>query len=293
MPKSVPEGFNAFLPRLVPLQSEHDKAISHKDSVERNLINNFKCSRFFETGSFGNDTGVRHYSDTDYFAVMPADYLHQDSSYDLTKVRNSLQYTFPRTEGIKVSCPAVRVPFGNYASETMEVTPCCFGGLVETPLGKVRRYQIPDCSGGWMFSSPEAHNAYVGSIDDKLSNQVKPLIQLVKAWKYYNNVPIKSFYLELRVTRYAEDESSIIYDIDLRRIFNSLYNHELASMRDPMGISGLIPACKTDTMKEEALSKLKTAVTRAEKAVEAKDKGDIDNAFHYWNLLFNDHFPAR
>jgi len=293
MPKSLPEGFDLFLSKLVPLQSEHNKSISHKDSVERNLINNFTCSRFFETGSFGNDTGVRHYSDTDYFAVIPANYLHKDSSYDLNNVKTSLRYTFPRTDGIKVSCPAVRIPFGTYASERMEVTPCCFGGLVETPLGKARRYQIPNCSGGWMFSSPEAHNAYVRNIDDKLSQQVKPLIQLIKAWKYYNNVPIKSFYLELRVTKYAEGESSIVYDIDLQRIFSSLYKLELASMRDPMGISGLIPACKTDAKKLEALSKLKTAATRAEKAIQAKEKGNIDNAFYYWNLLFNNKFPAR
>ncbi len=277
----------------MPLQSEHDKAISHKDSVQRSLENNFKCSRFFETGSFGNGTGVRHHSDTDYFAEMPSDYLHPDSSYDLTLVKNALQYTFPKTADIEVRCPAVRVPFGTYASETLEITPCCFGGLVETTIGKFRQYEIPNCSGGWMFSSPDAHNAYVRQQDNRLLKKLKPLIQLVKAWKYYNNVPIKSFYLELRITKYAEDETSIIYDVDLRRIFSLLLNMQLADIRDPMGISGLIPACKTDSMKVEAISKLKTAVSRAEKAIEAKDKGEIDNAFYYWNLLFNNEFPVR
>jgi hypothetical protein len=64
-------------------------------------------------------------------------------------------------------------------------------------------------------------------------------------------------------------------------------------MRDPMGISGLIPSCKTEAQKSTALSKLGTALSRTEKAVEARLKGDLDNAFYYWNLFFNDDFPRR
>lgn len=300
MPKTVNEGFNTFLGWLEPLGSEHQKAQSHKSSVETCLINNYGCTRFFETGSFGNGTGVRHYSDTDYFAVMPSNNLWDNSEYTLRKIKESLQGTFTRTAGIGVNCPAVAIPFGTYASETMEITPCCFGGFVDTPLGKYAKYSIPDCNKDWMYSSPDAHNAYVNSENTRLKknkedkeDKVKNLIRLVKAWKYYNNVPIISFYLELRVTKYVESESSIIYDIDLCRFLKKLQSIELAKMKDPMGISGLIPASKTEAQKQTALSKLNSAVSRAEKAIEAKDKGNIDDAFTWWNLLFNSEFPAR
>lgn len=291
--KTIEEGFETLVSRLIPFSSEREKATKHKDTVKSCLVNNFGCINLFETGSFGNGTGVRHYSDTDYFAVIPENNLNENSAISLRQLKEAIQTTFWSTNGIVVSSPAVKIPFGTYKSEELEVTPCCTKGLVETPLGNFRKYEIPDCCGGWMFSSPKAHNEYVEHHDKRLNRKLKPLIQLLKAWKYYNNVPIISFYLELRATKYAETENSIIYDIDLTNILTDLLNKNLASIRDPMGVSGLIGSSKTDTQKAEAISKLNTAVTRAGKAVSAKESENIDDAFYWWNLLFNGNFPAR
>jgi len=291
--KTIEEGFETLIGWLKPLDSEHQKAATHKSTVKSCLTNNFDCTSLFETGSFGNGTGVRHYSDTDYFGVIPAKNLCDNSATSLRQVKEALQETFWSTSGIAVSCPAVKIPFGSYKSEELEVTPCCNNGLSETSLGSFRRYEIPDCNVGWMFSSPKAHNEYVAHHDKRLNRKLKPLIQLVKAWKYYNDVPILSFYLELRVTKYMEDESVIVYDIDLKNILKELKDCELVSVRDPMGVSGLIPSNKTSGQKEIALSRVKTAATRAEKASIAKNDKKIDDAFHWWNLLFNNRFPSR
>ncbi len=238
MPKTLEEGFDTFLGRLVPLSSEHDAAVSHKNSVKSCFENNFKCYEFFETGSFGNATGVRHHSDTDYFAVCPSDKFPSNSSTMLRTAKEALQSTFWQTTGIEVRTPAVRIPFGTYASETIEVTSCNFIGMIDTPVGNKPYYNIADYSGGWMNSSPKAHNSYVKREDDRLGGKLKPLIRLIKAWKFYNSVPINSFYLELRATKYAEDEKAVIYDIDLHHIIKKLYDNDLASIQDPMGISG-------------------------------------------------------
>lgn len=292
MAKTLDQGFEMFLKWLVPLMSEHEKATSHKNSVSSCVEKNFDCYRFFETGSFGNGTGVRHYSDTDYFAVCKTDSLKRNSSITLREVKEALQNTFWRTEGIEVKTPAVRIPFGKYKSEDLEVTPCDYQGLVDTPLGKKAAYDIAAYDGSWMRSSPDAHNAYVKQQDDRLNGKLKPLIRLIKAWKFYNNVPIRSFYLELRIAKYAETESSIIYDIDIKRVMKLLDDNQLAGIRDPMGVSGLISACSTETKKQDALSKLSTGVTRVEKAVEQRDK-DLDKCFEWWDKFFNNQFPSR
>lgn len=292
MSKSLEEGFNTFLNWISPLSTEHNKAQSHKDSVSSCLEKYFGCYSFFETGSFGNGTGVRHYSDTDYFAVIKTDKLSQNSSYTLRKVKEALQLTFWKTNGIEVNSPAVVIPFGTFTSETMEIIPCDFQGMYDTDYGKKPVYDIPNLSGGWMKSSPNTHNAYVKNNDIRLKNKLKPLIQLVKAWKFFNNVPISSFYLELRITKYAESEKSILYDIDIKRIMKYLSDINLASIQDPMGISGYINACNTDVKKEDALSKLSTGLSRVEKAYVQKDK-DLDNCFYWWNLFFNNQFPSR
>ena len=292
MAKTLKEGFDMFISWLVPLSTEHEIAKKHKDSVYSCMYNNFKCYKLFETGSFGNNTSVRHYSDIDYFAVCPTEELWDNSTYTLDRVKVALKSTFSRTSGIGISTPAVQIPFGKYTSENLEVTPCTFYGLVETPVGKKTAYYIANVEGGWFKASPTAHNAYVDRENERLGGKLKPLIQLVKAWKFYNNVPITSFYIELRVTKYAESEDSIVYHIDLKRIIKSLLNINLASIIDPMGISGLISACSTDTKKTESISKLNTAFTRASKAVELGNI-DLDKAFYWWDMFFNNEFPSR
>jgi hypothetical protein len=292
MAKTIAQGFENLVARLAPLGSEHDTAESHRGSVKSCFENNFTCYDFFETGSFGNGTGVRHYSDTDYFAVCPKDELSSNSGTALREAKNALEETFKRTPGIETRTPAVRIPFGNYASETLEVTPSRFNGMIDTPVGGKPYYDIPDFGGGWMQSSPGAHNAYVKRENDRLNGKVKPLIQLIKAWKFYNAIPINSFYLELRVAKYAENESSIIFDIDIRHIMKKLYDNDLANMQDPMGISGYVGACNSDAKREDALSKLNTGYSRADKAYDQRDK-DIDKAFDWWDKFYDGKFPSR
>lgn len=292
MAKSLEEGFETFLSWLKPLASEHEKATSHKTSVQNCLTNKHNLTRMFETGSFGAGTGIRHNSDTDYFAVFPSANLWNDSAYTLRKIKESIQETFSRTEGIVVNSPAVRIPFGSYASEMMEVTPCCTNGTVNTDYGNFYKYHIPDGNGGWLDSSPSAFNAYVEYHHKRLGYKLKPFIQLVKAWKYYNDAPISSFYLELRVTKYAETETSIVYDIDLYRFFRFLNDDELPSINDPLGVSGRIHACSTDAKYNTSLSKVKADFKRAEEAYNNRSS-DLDKSFERWNVFFNSQFPSR
>ena len=292
MAKTLEEGFEKFLERLIPLSSEHDKAVSHRGSVRSCFVNNFNCTSFFETGSFGNKTGVRHYSDTDYFAICPPENLWKNSSYTLRKVKEALQNTFWRTQGIEVNCPSVTIPFGNFASEDIEITPCYYYKLSETPLGRKKAYAIPNGSGNWMLSSPQAHNAYVELHDKRLDGKLKPLIRLIKAWKFYHNVPIRSFYLELRITKFVEERKRISYDADLYGIISKLHNIALAKIQDPMKVSGIIDSCISDVKRKTALSKLATARSRALKAYVSKDR-NLNDCFHWWNLFFNGKFPSR
>ena len=180
------------------------------------------------------------------------------------------------------------VPFGNSSSERHEITPADF---VSRHADGYNIYDIPDRYTGWMRSSPSAHNAWVNAAHVKLKNKVKPLIRMVKAWNYYREVGIRSFYLELRTTEFARGESSIIYKFDFISVLRQLRNKGLAAMQDPMGISGYVYPC-SEAVKESALSKIDTAISRAEKAREAENKGDIPSAFHWWDLVFNGRFPA-
>jgi len=288
MAKTVDEGFRKLLGWLTPSGGYSDAAKSHRASIKACLESNFDLVRFFRTGSFGNGTSIQGYSDVDYFASIPRKKLKQNSDNTLWQVRDALDDRFPNTS-VRIDTPAVLVPFGKDASESTEVVPADF---IETNSSGYKIYEIADRNGGWMKSSPDAHNAYVAKIDDKLGGKVKPLIRFLKAWKCYRNVPILSFYLELRVAKYASEESSIVYSIDVKRIFKMLWNNQLAAMQDPAGISGYIYPCSTDAKKTDALSKLSRAITRSQKAREAEEAGKIKEAFEWWDLVYDNHFPA-
>lgn len=292
MARTLEEGFEKALEWISPLVTERNKAVSHRGSVRGCLVNNFGCGSLFETGSFGNKTGVRHFSDTDYFAVCPRENLMGKPSYVLQRVKKALQTTFSKTQKIRINSPAVAIVFGKHRSENLEITPCFYYKMSDTPFGKKKSYAIPALEGKWMLSSPQAHNAYVEQIDKKLKGKLKPLIKFVKAWKFYQNVPISSFYLELRITKFFEDRKTIYYGADLYGIIKKLHDIQLANIQDPMKVSGLISACATDIKKEDSLSKLATAYSRASKAYLCRNK-DLDDCFYWWKMFFNGKFPSR
>ena len=243
----------------------------------------------FRSGSFGHGTSVSGYSDIDYFAVIPSGNLWKSSDYSLQKVKDALKDRFPSTTGISVRSPVVVVPFGGGAvGERHEIAPAYANG---TKNG-YSVYGIPNRADGWMDASPTAHNAWVNEINDKLGKKVKQLIRLVKYWNHLNGSEIRSFYLELRATEFAYTQSSILYKYDVKSVFAALVNKDLAAMQDPQGISGLVYPC-SDAIKSNALSKANTALTRAQKAIDAEKDGKIDDAFYWWGMVFNNKFPSR
>jgi hypothetical protein len=287
MPRIIDEGFRDFLTKLTPSAFESESAKSHRASIESRLKRDFGLRRFVRIGSFGNGTSISGFSDVDYLASLARDTLTSNSTYSLGKIRDSLADRFPFTN-VRVSCPAVTVPFGNTIAETTEVVP---GDFVEERNGH-SVCDIADCSGGWKRASPDAHNSYVASVNARLGGKVKPLIRFIKAWKCFREVPISSFYLELRVAKYAAGEKSIQYDIDVKRVLCELRDCNLAHIQDPVGISGYIAATKSDVAFEDALSKLNTAAARAEKARDAAYAEKISDAFYWWRLLYNEEFPT-
>lgn len=287
MPYTVEEGFRVFLGSLTPSIGESGAAQRHRQSIQDCLKSNFGLNAFFRSGSFGSGTSVRSHSDVDYIASIPRENIPQNSISFLTKVRAALDRRFPYT-GVRVKTPAVVVPFGTDASETTEVIPADF--IRRTQQGH-RIYEIADGSGSWMRTSPESHNAYVAAVNSRLSNKVKPLIRFLKAWKYFNNVPVSSFYLELRCARYASAESSIIYSIDIKNVFKLLWDRQLSAIQDPVGISGYVYACSTEAQKINSLAKLETALNRAYKARAAEQEDKPREAFYWWDRVFNGYFP--
>lgn len=285
--RTITEGFETFHSRLTPGSVQTGTATSHKASITARLERDFDLKQLFYSGSSNNGTSIARHSDVDFFASIPGSKLKENSATTLREVKESLQGRFPNTE-IYVDSPGVVLNFGSSDWDKAEVIPA--HKLRDS--GGRGVYDIPDGNGGWMESSPLTHNDYVSGHNTRLGGELKKLIRFAKAWKYFRDVPISSFYLELRITKLMEDESSIVYDIDMNSIFGKLEDCGLAAIQDPKGISGLVHACSTQAKKDDALSKLARARTRAQKARDAEAGGGTREAFEWWDKVFNGNFPS-
>ena len=248
MPRSIDEAFTIFLERLTPTQAQRDAGASHRASVKSALESKLSVSNFFETGSFTHGTGVRVQSDIDVL-VSIGNPKPGSSSSALAWVKDALSTRFPLTT-VTVRRPAVVVEFGG-GYETWEVIP----GFITGRGGKDQLvYDIPDPGSisEWIDAAPKEHLAYVNECNEKLhKGDAKALARFIKAWKYYCNVPVSSFYLEMRCAQHVKGENSFIPVWDVCQILEKLSDHQLAAMNDPSGASGRIYACSSESKRED------------------------------------------
>jgi hypothetical protein len=226
----------------------------------------------------------------DYFAVIPTANLKANSGITLTTVAEAMRARFPLTPNIRVSGPGIQIPFGDEGAERVEIIPV--DEKEKTKLG-FRAFDMPDELGGWKFSAPESHKAYVDEIDTRLNGKLKQLIRLVKAWKFYRNVPIRSFYLEMRVTALMATEKVIVYEIDLKNVLITLWNDQLADVNDPRfpNDNFVLSSCSSASSRADALSKLGNAATWSDQAMTEKHANRQGAAITKLNLIYADRFP--
>ena len=256
-----------------PTPTQFDAAKSHRSAIEARLDVYLGLHEMFEIGSLRHGTGVWKYSDADYMASLKG--VRPESPWTiLNKVKETLQDRFPNT-AIVVRRPAVVCKFSD---ATVEVVPA-----YPTDTG----YWIADPADGWMKSHPKDHNKYVNGVNNKHNGAVKRLARQVKVWKYRRNVPVSSCYLEMRAAKHMDGESSYLPLWDLYLSLKKMHDAGLASMNDPTGLGSRFGACSSEANRNDASSKLNTAVNRALKAKDYAKDGYDTLAIEQLKLLLN------
>lgn len=285
MAKTPEEGFQTLLGWLTPTATESNSAASHRTSIDTCLKSNHGMTGFFRSGSYGFGTSVSGYSDVDYFAVFPANRLHTSSVDSLNTIASTLRIRFPQS-GVYVDAPAIVIPFGTTRAERHEIIPAHEIGT--TPAGR-KIYGMPNRVGGWMQASPDASGAWINAADVKLGGKVKPLIRFAKAWKYYNDVPIRSFYLELRAVQFALTQTTILYRYDMKSLLDSL-NANLPAVAEPE-TGSTVYVCYDHEL-GAVQTAIKTALAWANNARSEEDAHRAVQAFNSWDRVFAGQFPG-
>ncbi len=298
MPKSVYEGFQEYLSRLEPKASEVDKRKAHKKTVEQAIAAEFPgYTELTIIGSHTRETAIHLWSDVDYFAKLGVSDVtwggsRVASTTTLDRTKKALQARF-RNTNVRIDGPAVVVEFEQGAGG-VDVVPGVWVGTTETqPHYPV--FEIPDGVGGWRKTSPQRHTKYLRDEDERSGYKLSKTIRLLKGWKYSRSprVPLLGFHLELLLASESVCVGARTYQQCLIEAFRLLRDRNGAALNDPLGISGRIPATATEAQRDTLVGHAKYAVEKAAAAIDAEECRKIDDAFYYWDLVFNRQFPAR
>ncbi len=289
--RSVSHAFGEYLQRLTPSDAQRSAGAAHRRSVYDALKASLPLISMFESGSFSHGTGVRSHSDIDVFAWLAYQTQPTSSFAALSTLKDVLKARFPLTP-VWIDPPAVVVSFGG-GFERWEVIPAYI-----TPLGSTDYpvFQIPShgWSGDWILSAPKTHLAYVNACNERPSHgSAKALARLVKAWKYANDVPMSSFYLEIRCATYVADLSSFIPVFDLCHILERIHADCVAPIMDPSGLTGSIKPCGNTEDLIKARSEISLAAIRSRIALDSHIAKNPGFAFAALSLLFNNDFPSQ
>ena len=238
----------------------------------------------FESGSFSHGTAIPVHSDVDYMARTDLDNKPSLPSTALRRVKAALADASD-IRSARISSPAVKVQF--WTPPDFEVAPAFY----ERKSGDDEVFHIAGPNEEWVLSAPTAHNRYVSTQNDRLGKKAKPLIRLLKAWKYHTGTPISSTYLELRTAQYLAVESSVIYDIDLRVMFSKMLAGGLAAMNDPLGIVTRIRPCSSEASRLASLAAMRRALNALQEADLAKASADTTAYWVKMSGVFGSAYP--
>jgi Second Messenger Oligonucleotide or Dinucleotide Synthetase domain len=287
MAETAEEAFKVLVSWLAPRESELVQAAGHRDQIHARLRRKFGVAGMYEGGSLHHGTGVHQVSGADYFVWFTTP-RPESSARTLVAVQKSLQKLYPAAD-VRVTRPGVLVEFPG-AAQRIGVIPAYSAGRT---VGEHPRFKVPGFCDNWTSASPSAQREWLEACNNAPGalGRAKGLTRLVRAWKHYRDVPVSSYYLEVRAASLMAERSSLTYAHDLRNFFATLLWDGLAPIEDPAGIAGTIPATWPDR-REEALSKVANAAGWAEHALGHQRVGLMGDAFSRWNLIFDGRFPS-
>jgi hypothetical protein len=208
------------------------------------------------------------------------------SSTVLGKVIFELQARFPQTD-VGRDGQAVVVWFGA-SQQSLDVVPALFSRMEKfRPV-----YLIPNGEGGWMETSPAAHDRYFNLADGRSNGKLRKLSQLLKWWKFSRAqpIPIRSFHVDMLMAASDVCVGVKPYTHCLYQAFKLLSDRDCRGFHDPCKIAGTIYGAQTDAQWRGICTAVAYALDHATAALAAEAVKDSKEANRQWDIVFNGQF---
>lgn len=293
MPTSTAGRFQRFLGAISPATADTSAAVRRAENVAKSLhslfypLTVFNGATMQSIGSVAKQTAVLPVGDVDVVFKIPSATWLQYQQYSgngqsalLQRVRGRLQETYPNTT-IRGDGPVVKILFqsGHY----VEVVP----GFQSTQSSKLFVPQTTN-GGRWAFADYDAEIAAIRTSDAASNGQTRRLIKMVKMWKSYCSVPIKSLAIELRAIYFLDKwryrGCSQTYDDFMIRDF-------FAELITKVNATAVIPGIDEKCHYGDAwLAKAKSAHANAVSACGYETSNDNTTACYVWRQIFGEKF---
>lgn len=238
-------------------------------------------------GSYGKATHIRPPRDIDVlFKMLASEFERFDTlagnkqSQLLQEIRSILKDKYTTTEVIKAFRKVVVIEF---ADDTHDVELLPAWQLTDGT------FRIPDTENGgsWQVYDPATEIRYIRE-SSKKTGKTLDLIRFCKKWADHCGVPIKSFVIEVLVVQYLDSLGDSIAQEGYASLTNGFFKYLLAR------VNGIVI-----TVTGEAISlgnawqsRAESASSRATKAIEFENNGDLAEALTEWKKVFGDDFSS-
>jgi len=252
------------------------------------MLMSFDIARILRIGSHTRGTAIRTYSDLDVLAVLrrnEAKWGRRIVSSDtlLSRVIEDLQGRFPYT-AVRGDQQAAVIGF-SAGQRSLDVVPALWERFSE----KHPVYAIPDGQGGWIETSPEAHNRRFQIAVARSGGKLKGVCQLLRWWKFsrVQPIPLQTFHTDVLLAAQDTCVGARTYAQCLFLAFQLLARRQCRSLQDPLGMGGAIPAAKTDAQRRSLIDAVEYSLQHASSAIELEASARFEEANVQWNLVFN------
>lgn len=293
--QAIAARFRKLLDGLAPRGVDVGRAKTSLAGIRNRLGRTQPVVKTLWIGSHAKGTAIRSRSDVDLMVVVSRDSLRWGgtrilSSSLLDRFRRDLADRYPSTT-ISRDGQAVSIRFGA-GRPSVDVVPAVFHrmGPNRSPV-----YLIPDGTGDWLTTSPELELRAFRRLDLRSQRKASQLVRLMKAWRYarVQPVPVQGIHIERVVSAYEVGVGAYSYSRLLTELLRILATRGGSALRDPLGISGLVPLSRTPAQLDSAVRSLQHSADHALRARDAEECGDTGEAIRQWRLVFNGNFPAR
>jgi hypothetical protein len=296
---SISDRFSTLLERIAPSPTEVSDYSTHLRTINGAVEAALSINKTERIGSFTRGTAVRGVSDLDLMVILSSNERKwgrgtTTSTTTLNKVKDALAGRFTST-AIRNSGNAVVLSFAG-GRRSVDVVPAFYTGPYKgrfTQYQNYPTYSIPDGSGGWLLTSPQIHGVALASEDERSGYKLKRVASLAKYWAAVRaHINLHSFHVEILI---ASTEISIgpgSYAQVLHQLFRNLASRNGHGIRDPLELSGVIPASSGPAAAERLTAAARTAADHSERALQFESQRNTPEAVHQWKIVFGGNFPS-